>query len=369
MAAESLRRDRAPQLAALRCVFAALLCLLTSSCTTSRRSSDGWLVLLDLPRHGLTAVPVQRLGRAVAQAGPRELVRLDERECERLDIGGYFGSMAGAPVFDAEGRLRAIVQGRVSVGLPCIVSLAGEAEAEQARNRCLFLGGGLNARTQRDADRWPVDEHGSVAAVGRVLQLRRSIGKSSASTSVSATVYWVDGAHAVARIQGAPSRSGGNPGVYAVAQSRPLAFVDTGEQLRLLSEAGAVVGRTVCIVGDYALLTPGRPPSIQISVTLDESRGTERMASLEVFADADGWQEQCGNALQGMLVGLDLRRPGSVRARIDVDGSLAKERQFEASGAQRLSTMVGTELVESLRARTTTLLPTEIRASVELLSD
>jgi hypothetical protein len=358
-----------PRLAALRCALAVLLCLLTASCSTSGRSSDGWVVMLDLPDHGLTAVSVQRLGRAIAPAGPRELVRLDERECERLDIGGYFGSMAGAPVLDAQGKLRAIVQDGVSVGLPCIVSLAGESELEQARNRCLFLGGGLNPRTQQDADLWPVDAQGSVAAVGRVLPLHRSIGSRSTSTSVSATVYWVDGALAAARIQGAPSRSGQNPGVYAVAQSRPLAFVDTGEQLKLLFEPGAIVGRTVCVVGDYALLSPGPPPSIRIRVTLDETRSTERNASLEVFADAGSWQEQCGNALQRMLVGLDMRRPGSVRARIDVDGSLVKELQFEALGAQRISTMVGAELVECLRARTTMLLPEELRVSVELLSD
>jgi len=368
MAAEAMRRHGAPRRAALRCVLAVLLCLLASSCATSGRAGEGWVVLLDMPRQGLTAVSVKRLGRAVVQGVPRELAQLDERECKCLGIGGYFGNMAGAPVFDAQGKLRAIVHNQVSVGLPCTVSLAGEAEVEQARNRCLFLGGGLEARTGQDADRWPVDEHGSVAAVGRVLQLHRSIGY-RASTSVSATVYWVDGARAVARIEGAPGRPRENPAGYAVLQSRPLAFVETGQRLRLLSESGAVVGRSVCVVGDYALLIPGRPASIQIRVTLDGTRGTERSASLELFADGDGWQEHCRNELQGMLVGLDLRRPGSVQTQIEVDGGPIKTSEFEATGAQRISTMVGAELLECLGAGSTLVPPQRVHVSVRLLSD
>jgi hypothetical protein len=364
-----MRRIGARQLAALRCAFAVILCLLAASCTASDKSADGWVVMLDLPRFGPTAVPLHRLGRAVATDSPRELVRLDERECRRLDIGGYYGSMSGAPIFDAQGRLRAIVQDGISIGLPCIVSLASEAELEQARNRCLFLGGGEPSRTEQDSNPWPVDEHGSVAAVGRVLLLRRSIGNGSTAPSASATVCWTEGARAVARIQSSVNRTGARSGTYAISPSKPVAFVDFGGTQKLLFESGPVVGRTICVVGDYALLSPEAPKGIQLHAALNETHSSERRASREFFADTGGWQESCKNALQAMLVDLDLRRAGSVRVRIEIDGSVVQELEIEASGAQRVSNMAAAELLECLRARTTSVLPEVIRVRVELLSD
>jgi ferredoxin len=66
---------------------------------------------------------------------------------------------------------------------------------------------------------------------------------------------------------------------------------------------------------------------------------------------------------------LDLRRAGSVRVRIEIDGSVVQDLEFEALGAQRVSNMAAAELLECLRARTTSVLPEVIRVRVELLSD
>jgi hypothetical protein len=55
--------------------------------------------------------------------------------------------------------------------------------------------------------------------------------------------------------------------------------------------------------------------------------------------------------------------------RIEIDGSVVQELEIEASGAQRVSNMAAAELLECLRARTTSVLPEVIRVRVELLSD